>query len=99
MLNRKHRHLVLLDQNRLQPWFYYYLFIGIALAWAAGRPRRHYGIALDGIRIMLIGIYLWAGIQKLNYSYVGGIFPWVIEPLLTFTAVALLKPAGLPLAA
>lgn len=76
--------LVLLDQNRLQPWFYYYLFTSIALAWAFGHPRRNASIALDGIRVMLIGIYAWAGIQKLNASFVNEVFPWVIEPALSW---------------
>jgi hypothetical protein len=72
------------DQSRWQPWFYQYGFMLAALAVA-----RDTDDALGAWRAVLAGLYLWSGIQKLNFTFMTNIFPWLVEPL---TSVL---PAGL----
>ena len=72
------------DQSRWQPWFYQYGFMLAALAVA-----RDTDATLGAWRAVLVGLYLWSGIQKLNVTFMANIFPWLVEPL---TGVL---PAGL----
>jgi hypothetical protein len=72
------------DQSRWQPWFYQYVVMLTALAIA-----RDDGEALATWRLVLVGVYLWSGIQKLNATFVTHLFPWLLEPL------APVLPAGL----
>ena len=64
------------DQSRWQPWFYQYavMLATLALARDAGQTVRAW-------RVVLVGLYLWSGIQKLNVTFVTLLFPWLIEPL------------------
>jgi hypothetical protein len=56
---------------------------------AALALTREIGETLSAWRAMLVGLYLWSGIQKLNVTFVSQLFPWLVQPL----ADAL--PAGL----
>ena len=72
------------DQSRWQPWFYQYVAMLAALALARD--------AIDTLaawRAVLVGLYLWSGIQKLNTTFMTLLFPWLVEPL------AGVLPAGL----
>jgi hypothetical protein len=75
--------LALEDQSRWQPWFYQYVAMLAALAVA-----RDPGDTLAAWRVVLVGLYLWSGIQKLNATFMTRLFPWLVEPV-----VAVL-PAG-----
>lgn len=78
--------LSLWDQNRWQPWFYQYLFIGIALAcypWRdpEGQPERR-AAALDACRLIIAATYFWSGLQKLNPEFAERIYPGFLQPIL-----------------
>jgi hypothetical protein len=64
------------DQSRWQPWFYQYAFMLAALAIARDTED-----ILGAWRAVLVGLYLWSGIQKLNATFMLNIFPWLVEPL------------------
>lgn len=66
------------DQSRWQPWFYQYVAMLAALALA-----RDPGEALAAWRVVLVGLYLWSGLQKLNVTFMTRLFPWLVEPLAT----------------
>ena len=72
------------DQSRWQPWFYQYVTMLAALAVA-----RDIGDTLAAWRAVLVGLYLWSGIQKLNATFMTHLFPWLVEPLVG------VLPAGL----
>lgn len=64
------------DQSRWQPWFFQYVAMLAALAAA-----RDAGDTLAAWRAVLVGLYLWSGIQKLNATFMTHLFPWLVEPL------------------
>jgi hypothetical protein len=64
------------DQSRWQPWFYQYVAMVAALAFA-----RETADTLAAWRAVLVGLYLWSGIQKLNATFMAHLFPWLVEPL------------------
>jgi uncharacterized membrane protein YphA (DoxX/SURF4 family) len=65
------------DINRLQPYIYMYYFTLVAAC---------FGRSLQPLRIMVSGVYFWAGFHKLNYTFFFGVFPWFIQPLHVFTS-------------
>ncbi|HEX6212844.1 MAG TPA: hypothetical protein VF136_18840 [Methylomirabilota bacterium] len=72
------------DQSRWQPWFFQYVAMLAALVVA-----RDASDTLAAWRAVLVGLYLWSGIQKLNATFMAHLFPWLVEPL------AGVLPAGL----
>jgi hypothetical protein len=64
------------DQSRWQPWFYQYTIMLAALAVA-----RDADDTIAAWRAVLVGLYLWGGIQKLNSTFMTNLFPWLMEPL------------------
>ena len=72
------------DQSRWQPWFYQYVVMLAALA-----VTRDAGETLAAWRVVLVGLYLWSGLQKLNTTFLTQLFPWLVEP------VTRLLPPGL----
>jgi predicted DCC family thiol-disulfide oxidoreductase YuxK len=74
------------DQSRWQPWFYQYLFMFAALgfySWKAAEANAQ-GPTLNVCRLIVASIYLWSGFQKINVNFVGGVFPWMVKPLVSF---------------
>src|SRR5918996_1091378 len=71
------------DQSRWQPWFYQYVAMLAALAFA-----RDADDTVAAWRALLVGLYLWSGVQKLNATFMTHLFPWLVEPL------ASVLPAG-----
>lgn len=67
----------LLDQNRLQPWFFQSLLFFLALSAPKGR--------LELCRFILAATYFWSGVQKINASFVLEVFPWMLS---SFTDVS-----------
>jgi hypothetical protein len=64
------------DQSRWQPWFFQYVAM-LAALWLG----RDDGDTLAAWRVVLIGLYFWSGIQKLNGTFMSHLFPWLVEPL------------------
>src|ERR1041385_5377815 len=56
-------------------WFYQYVFMLLALAFTA--PER----AANTCRLILVSIYFWSGLQKLNPGFFHDTFPWLMEPI------------------
>ncbi|MGF1579042.1 MAG: hypothetical protein ACFCD0_06730 [Gemmataceae bacterium] len=74
---------VVLDQMRLQPWFYQYWMMLALLAWPLsrpGNPQFERG-GLNACRFVISSIYVWSGIQKLNHNFYVDVYPWLTEPL------------------
>jgi hypothetical protein len=71
------------DQTRWQPWFYQYLvmFAVLALGPAPEDPERGQG-SLNACRLIVAGMYVWSGLQKVNVLFAADIFPWLMEPVL-----------------
>jgi hypothetical protein len=68
--------LALGDQSRWQPWFYQYVLMLGALVLARSKAE-----TLAGWRLVLVALYVWSGVQKLNVTFVTKVFPWMLEPL------------------
>lgn len=69
--------LILLDQSRLQPYIFMYVSTFFVLSMCG---NKHNSAALNSLRIMVAFAYFWSGIQKINYEFFTGIFPWFISP-------------------
>jgi hypothetical protein len=62
--------LLLQDQMRWQPWVYMYVLFILPLIFM--RKRDHYNLAY--FQIILIGIYIWGGVHKLNPAFLDSTF-------------------------
>tara|TARA_R110000868_G_scaffold37111_1_gene131265 strand:+ start:3520 stop:4683 length:1164 start_codon:yes stop_codon:yes gene_type:complete len=67
-----------LDQLRWQPWVFYYLFIFSIFVFI---PLNKKQVRLNTLRLILALIYIWSGIQKINYTFLTDTYPWLVEPL------------------
>lgn len=75
---------LLQDQARMYPVVYQYPFMLGAIIWFYRKPNQQRGkLALACIQIILIGIYIWSGLHKLNYVYLHSTFEWLVGPLLS----------------
>jgi hypothetical protein len=76
--------LCLLDQSRLQPWFYQYGFIMAALAfYLRADPDEHNQRALlNTCRLIIAASYFWSGLQKVGVGFTDRVFPSLINPFL-----------------
>ena len=82
---------ILQDVNRLQAYFYMYYF---TLFIAAVSPRQD-NAAINSLRIMVIGVYFWAGFHKINKTFFLLTLPWFIAPIHTFAPpVGISNPDG-----
>ena len=72
--------LFIQDQNRSQPWviiyFLFIVFLSSAKKSATGRNN-----VLICLRLLMIGIYFWAGIQKLNIGFIDATFHSILNTL------------------
>lgn len=78
--------LCLFDQMRWQPWFYQYFFMLAALGFGAWKepPVKGNRAALKCCALIIVSIYFWSGVQKLNASFIYEVWPGMLEPLLRF---------------
>ena len=78
--------LCLFDQMRWQPWFYQYFFMLAALGFYAGKKpdTKNSRAALNLCALIVVSIYFWSGVQKLNASFIKGVWPGMSQPLLRF---------------
>lgn len=72
--------LCILDITRFQPWvFHYTAILSVCLLSLYGKVSAEK--TLDAARILIGGIYLWSGLQKLNFLFISETFPWFTQPL------------------
>jgi len=69
------------DISHFSPYMYMYCFtLLICMVCSA-----HQDIGLNALRIMVAGVYFWAGFHKLNITFITHIFPWFIKPIHEFS--------------
>ncbi len=73
---------VLHDQSRLMPYLLQYVVMLLVIGWGARGKRDRIDTAWAVCQLIMFSIYLWAGIQKLNISFVLHGFPWFVEPFI-----------------
>lgn len=73
--------LVSLDINRLQPWVFHYGGILFLFSWFLNQSKTRSIQIIDATRLIVIGIYFWSGVQKINTAFVLEVFPWFTEPI------------------
>lgn len=64
------------DIVRFQPWFHMYGFVTLVAAFCK-YPKN----GLNALRIMICGVYFWAGFHKLNMTFFTKIMPWFLAPI------------------
>jgi hypothetical protein len=87
------------DQNRLQPWFFNYLFILFILQFYKQRvdESNNFTSIFICLQVLVALIYVYSGIQKFNDFFVKDTFSWMIQPLndvLTAKQMGLLSKFG-----
>ncbi|MDP3792161.1 MAG: DCC1-like thiol-disulfide oxidoreductase family protein [bacterium] len=76
----------LFDQMRWQPWFYQYFFMLATLglfSWNHVDTEKRQAV-LNTTRLIVASTYFFSGLQKVNPVFIGGVFPWMIEPIVRF---------------
>lgn len=68
---------LVLDQNRLQPWVYFYGLILLFFYHPKNDPNPEF--VFNAIRVTLICMYLWSGLHKLNSSFLTIEFPQLVN--------------------
>ena len=88
--------LVLLDQSRMQPWVYEYWLLVVVLSFAGSRaPARRIEGILMTCRLILIALYFWSAIQKMNITFMTHTWPELCAGLANTTQFAnVLSRAG-----
>jgi len=66
--------LVVQDQSRLQPWFIANALLLAAIVFSSAEDE-----ALSLCRLILVAIYFWSGVHKMNLSFVDALFPSLIS--------------------
>ena len=91
-------YLCLVDQSRLQPWFYQYCVLLAACAVYGENKTK----LLNTASLLIAMVYFWSGVQKIGVGFVDRVFPAMINPYLNTLfgrPIALPRPliAALPL--
>lgn len=74
--------LFLQDQSRLYPSFYEYFILLILLGTYFNNPTEKQGRRIYMLcQFIIVAIYIWSGVSKLNPYFVQSVLPWLIEPL------------------
>lgn len=75
--------LVLLDQNRMQPWFFMYNSILAVLFFYNWRIDNvnNYNSFFIVLQLAVCAIYVYSGIQKINEGFMNEAFPELIKPM------------------
>lgn len=72
------------DQTRFQPWLYEYtvlLLIASSYNYDKADPKQEQSI-FAAARAVLVGIYFYAGLQKLNTQFGVTVIPWLFQPVI-----------------
>lgn len=75
--------LAFLDQSRVQIFMYQYVFMLIAVglfSWNYKDTEKASAV-LNTCRLIVACVYFWSGLQKLNFAFMFGVFPWFIQPM------------------
>jgi hypothetical protein len=81
--------LALQDQSRLQPWFYQYLLMLLAIGLSNEQNESQ---ALNTCRFITVAVYVWSGFSKVNPAFPHGSFTNGL-PLYAAYAIALIESA------
>jgi len=75
--------LIFFDAMRLQPWVYQYLLLlsVLALHREHTKDEQTPQYTLGQSQIVVAALYIWSGLQKLNFSFSHEVLPKVLEPL------------------
>ncbi len=68
--------LVLLDQHRFQPWAWLILLEALAILTLPSRTAQRW------IRALVISLYVWSAVSKLDAAFLAGRGPWLLTGLL-----------------
>ncbi len=79
--------LLLATQDQLRGQFSLYMFMFNFLV-AACLPKKLKDKHADPLRYMIIGVYFWAGLYKINRYFIYALFPWFIAPWFPFHGLA-----------
>ena len=69
------------DQMRWQPWFYQYFFMLAILglfSWNYSDVEKRQAV-LNTSRLIVVSIYFFSGLQKVNPDFIGGVFPFPLQ--------------------
>lgn len=77
------------DIVRFQPWLHMYCFVTLVAALCKRTEN-----SLNALRIMICGVYFWAGFHKLNMTFYTQIMPWILTPIYIPSFDWLFKIAG-----
>ncbi len=75
--------MVILDQQRIQPWIFQYTFMLLTLGLFSWdwKDKDSTNKILNTCRLLVACIYFWSGVQKVNIYFLAEIFPWMISPI------------------
>ncbi|HEX8560663.1 MAG TPA: hypothetical protein VF668_21395 [Pyrinomonadaceae bacterium] len=76
--------LVSFDVTRLQPWVYQYLLLLVVLALHGRRDDDEDAVwrgARPCLQLVVASLYVWGGVQKLNFSFTSEVMPALLSPL------------------
>jgi hypothetical protein len=96
-------YLCLLDQSRLQPWFYQYsVLLAVCAFYSRSKSASSQTQLLNTAGLLIALVYVWSGIQKIGVGFVDRVFPALVNPYLNTlfgTTTVLPRPliAALPL--
>ncbi|MGI8468746.1 MAG: hypothetical protein ACR2N3_09855, partial [Pyrinomonadaceae bacterium] len=75
--------LAFFDYLRLQPWTYQYLLILAVFYWhdweTDGKSAGNQTLGL--VQIIIAGLYIWSGVQKMNFTFSRELLPNLLMPL------------------
>ena len=72
--------LIIMDQNRIQPWVYMYLLTMVILSIYDKKNVAFTNIySLHCLRLVIIGQYFWAGIHKINSNFIENAYASMLQ--------------------
>lgn len=81
----------LFDQSRLQPEFYQFFLMILALS-IFPSDERSKKIMMNICAFIVASIYIYSGLQKMNVIFVEQVFPWFILPFSSFIPTGIILP-------
>ena len=78
----------LLDQNRLQPWFFIYnsfLLVLLFYNWRIDNVNNYNSFFII-LQLCFSAVYVYSGLQKFNPGFINDTYPWFIKPLEGFVS-------------
>jgi len=78
----------LLDQNRLQPWFFIYNSFLVVLLFYNWRIDNinNYNSFFIILQLCFAAVYVYSGLQKFNPGFINDTYPWFVKPLANFVS-------------